>query len=126
MKTFGKIWNAITTALVVVVVLLALMLAGPRVIGMQVFTVLSGSMEPTYHTGSLIYVKDVDPSEVQVNDVITLVLPDETPATHRVVRIDKENQCFYTKGDANKTEDAAPVYYKNLIGKLVYHLNVVG
>ena len=56
MKTFGKIWNAITTALVVAVVLLALMLAGPRVIGMQVFTVLSGSMEPTYHTGSLIYV----------------------------------------------------------------------
>ena len=28
MKTFGKIWNAITTALVVAVVLLALMLAG--------------------------------------------------------------------------------------------------
>ena len=32
-------------------VILALLLAGPRVAGMQVYSVLSGSMEPTYHTG---------------------------------------------------------------------------
>ena len=60
-----KIWNAVSTALVVLVVILALLLVGARLVGLQVFTVLSGSMEPTYHTGSLIYVKKVDPLTVQ-------------------------------------------------------------
>lgn len=56
-KTVKKIWNILTTVLVGLVVLLALLLVGARVVGLQVFSVLSGSMEPTYHTGSLIYVK---------------------------------------------------------------------
>lgn len=48
-----KTWNIISTVLVAVVVILALLLAGARLLGMQVFTVLSGSMEPTYHTGTI-------------------------------------------------------------------------
>lgn len=59
-KTVKKIWNTVTSVLVAVVVILALLLVGARVVGLQVFTVLSGSMEPTYHVGSLIYVKKVD------------------------------------------------------------------
>ena len=51
---FKKIWNIVTSVLVAAVVIIALLLAGPRLLGMDVFTVLSGSMEPTYHTGSLI------------------------------------------------------------------------
>ena len=53
-KSLKKIWNVISSILVALVVLLALLLVGARVVGLQVFTVLSGSMEPTYHTGSLI------------------------------------------------------------------------
>lgn len=60
-NSLKKIWNVISSILVALVVLLALLLVGARVVGLQVFTVLSGSMEPTYHTGSLIYVKKVDP-----------------------------------------------------------------
>ena len=60
-RSLKKIWNVISSILVAVVVLLALLLVGARIVGLQVFTVLSGSMEPTYHTGSLIYVKKVDP-----------------------------------------------------------------
>ena len=60
-KSPQKVWNIISTIIVALVVILALLLVGARVVGLQVFTVLSGSMEPTYHTGSLIYVKKVDP-----------------------------------------------------------------
>ena len=52
-KSLKKIWNVISSILVALVVLLALLLVGARVVGLQVFTVLSGSMEPTYHTGFL-------------------------------------------------------------------------
>ena len=54
--TVKAVWNIITNILVGLVVLLAIALVGVRLVGIQVFTVLSGSMEPAYHVGSLIYV----------------------------------------------------------------------
>ena len=121
-----KAWDMITTVVVVVVVLFAVLLVGVRLFGVQVFSVISGSMEPEYPVGALIYVKKVDPSEIKVDDVITYVLPTEMPSTHRVVRIDAENELFYTKGDANDTEDGAPVYFKNLIGKPIFKIPYLG
>lgn len=46
-KTIKKIWNIITNIIVVLAVILAVALVGVRLVGLQVFTVLSGSMEPT-------------------------------------------------------------------------------
>ena len=48
-KAVKKIWNIVTSIIVALAVLLAIALVGVRLIGFQVFTVLSGSMEPTYH-----------------------------------------------------------------------------
>jgi signal peptidase len=74
-------------------------------------------MEPVYRVGDLIYVQEVDPNTVQPGDVITFVLNEDlVVATHRVVRVDAEKQRFYTKGDANETEDGGSVHFKNLIG----------
>ena len=126
LNTLKKVWNVISTTIVVLVVIFAVLLIGVRLFGVQVYSVISGSMEPEYPVGSLIYVKEVDPSEIKVDDVITYVLPSETPSTHRVVRIDKENQLFYTKGDANETEDGAPVHFKNLIGTPVFKIPYLG
>ena len=126
LNTLKKVWNVISTTVVVFVVIFAVLLIGVRLFGVQVYSVISGSMEPEYPVGSLIYVKEVDPSEIKVADVITYVLPSETPSTHRVVRIDEENQLFYTKGDANKTEDGAPVHFKNLIGTPVFKIPYLG
>ena len=124
--TVKKIWNIVSTVLVVIVVLFAILLVGVRLFGIQVFSVISGSMEPEYPVGSLIYVKEVDASEVEVNDVITYVLPNDMPSTHRVISIDRQNQHFQTKGDANETPDGAPVHFKNLIGKPVFTIPVLG
>lgn len=126
-KSVKKVWNAVTTVLVVLVVIVALLLVGARLAGLQVYSVLSGSMEPTYHVGALIYVKPVDPSEVKVGDPITFVLNEDlTVATHRVVSIDAENSHFYTKGDANDAPDAAPVHFNNLLGTPVFTIPYLG
>lgn len=126
-KTAKKTWNVISTVLVVIVVVVTLLLVGARLFGLQVYAVLSGSMEPTYHVGSVIYVKSVDPSEIKVGDPITFVMNEQlTVATHRVVRIDTENSAFYTKGDANENPDAAPVYFNNLLGKPVFTIPYLG
>ena len=73
-KTIRKIWDGITTILVVMVVLLAIALVGVRVVGLQAYTVLSGSMEPAYPTGSVIYVKEVDYKTLEVGDPITFMV----------------------------------------------------
>lgn len=97
-KRVQKVWNAVTTVLVILVVILALLLVGVRLVGLRPMCVLSGSMEPTYHTGSLIYVKPCAPEDVQVGDAITFVLNEDLDVvTHRVISIDAENEHFYTQ-----------------------------
>lgn len=127
MKVFAKLWNIISTLIVILIVILAILLGGVRLVGLRPFAVLSGSMEPTYHVGSLIYVKSCDPEDVQVGDPITFVLDENlTVATHRVIDIDPDGEHFYTKGDANDAADGAPVYYKNLIGRPVFTIPYLG
>ena len=126
-KKVKKIWDTATTVLVVLVVIFAIFLMGSRLVGLQVFHVVSPSMEPTYSEGDLLYVKEVDPDSVKVGDPITFVLNEDlVVATHRVVAIDSENRQFTTKGDANETEDAAPVHFNNLIGAPVFSIPLLG
>lgn len=126
-KTAKKIWSIFTSTIVSIVVIVAILLVGFRLCGFKTFTVISGSMEPVYHVGSLIYVKQTDAEDIEVGDPITFVLNEDLlVATHRVVRIDEENQRFYTKGDANEFEDGAPVHFNNLIGKPVFSIPYLG
>lgn len=117
--------------LVIVAVLLAVALVGVRVVGYTPYTILSGSMEPTYHVGSLIYVKKVDTSTLEAGDPITFALSEDTIATHRIVEVvpDEEDASvirFRTKGDANETVDGALVHYKNVLGKPVFTIPYLG
>ena len=130
-KTIKTIWNAATTVLVVIVVLIAVLLVGVRLVGIRPYTVLSGSMEPTYHVGSLIYVKNVDPFELEAGDVITYMLDEDTLSTHRIVEVvsDEEDSGvvrFMTKGDANDTVDGSLVHYKNVVGKPIFSIPKLG
>lgn len=126
MQTLKKIWDIASTVLVILVVLCAVFLMGSRLLGYRVFNVISGSMEPTYGVGDLIYVKEVPASEIKEGDVITFVMNEDlVVATHRVVRIDEEKQHFYTKGDANDTADS-PIHFKNLIGVPQFSIPLLG
>ena len=126
-KILRRSWNIISTILVALLVICAVFLMGSRILGYQVFNVISGSMEPAYSIGDLLYVKSVDPEEIQVGDPITFVLNEDlVVATHRVVEIDSENQYFYTKGDANETADSAPVHFNNVIGVPRFHIPMLG
>ena len=130
-KTAKQIWNIITSIIVALAVLLAIALVGVRLVGFQVFTVLSGSMEPTYHVGSLIYVKKADYKELRSGDVITFMLDEDTIATHRIVEVvpDEEDPSvlrYRTKGDANEAEDGSLVHYKNVVGTPVFTIPRLG
>ena len=131
MKTILKIWNKVTTVLVALVAVLAVLLVGTRFVGLQPFTVLSGSMEPVYSAGDLIYVKEIDPFQLEEGTIITFMLSEETIATHRIVEVvpDEEDDAvirFKTKGDANESEDGGLVHYKNVIGAPIFSVPKLG
>lgn len=130
-KTVKKIWDAVTSIAVLAVVIVALLMVGVRLFGIQVFAVISGSMEPEYPVGSLIYVKSVDPYELESGDVITYMIDEDTVSTHRVVGVvpDENDPAvirFRTKGDANDAEDATLVHYKNVLGSPVFTIPKLG
>ena len=127
MQTVKKAWSIASTVLVVLIVLCAVFLMGTRLIGYRVYSVISGSMEPELSVGDLLYVRPVDPTEIEVGDDISFVLNEDlVVATHRVVRIDAEKQHIYTKGIANEIEDSEPVHFKNVIGVVDFNLPLLG
>lgn len=90
-------------------VALALALVAPRLLGYTPFAVLSGSMEPAYPVGSLIYVQPVEASSLRVGDAVTFVANDQgTVATHRVIDVDGDSALLRTQGDANVAPTETP------------------
>lgn len=111
----SKVINIATNTVIVIIIAFMAMMYVPRLFGVTPYVVLSGSMEPTYHVGSLIFV-DEDFDKIEVNDSITFYMNSNTLVTHRVIEIDEEKQLYTTKGDANNTADFKPVAYNNIVG----------
>ena len=131
MASLKKLWSVLSTLIVIAVVALAILLAGVRIVGLTPYVVLSGSMEPNYHTGSLIYDKKVDPFTLKEGDVITFMVSEDTLATHRIVGVVPDEDepgtiRFRTKGDANDSEDGTLVHYKNVVGTPVFTIPYLG
>lgn len=121
-----KAYKIVTDILLILLLLLAAALFLPSVFGLKPLAVLSGSMEPTYHVGSLIYVQTVEPEEIEVGDPMTYKISQDTMVTHRVVEKNEEEQYFQTKGDANETEDGGTVSYTNVVGKPAFTIPFLG
>lgn len=97
----------------VFVILISFMI--PVVMGYKPFAIISGSMEPKYHVGSVVFAVDTEPEDIHRGDCITYAAGDAT-ATHRVLEVRKDERVFITRGDANKIQDK-PVPFSKLIGR---------
>lgn len=100
----------------------------PSILGYKPFIVLSGSMETKIHRGDLIIVKDIDPSELVLEDVITFRDADETITTHRIIEIvEREGITYFiTKGDNNNSQDQNLVEFEDVEGIYVLRIPAVG
>lgn len=110
----------------IVLAVLAGILIIPKLMGYEEMAVLTGSMEPNYPVGSLIFAKEEDPENLKVGDVITYRLDEDTVVTHRIVEINQEEQTITTKGDANSDNDGSPVSYSNIVGKAHFKIPYLG
>ncbi|GAB3804973.1 signal peptidase I SipW [Virgibacillus kimchii] len=90
----------------------------PEVFGYQLKTVLSGSMEPEFQTGSIIAVQTVeDGSGFVEGDIITFMESQDKLVTHRIVEVNETNDgvIYTTKGDNNNAPDSSPVLAENVV-----------
>ncbi len=112
----------ITTFITLVFIVISTKASGgePSIFGYQIKTVLSGSMEPTFKTGSVIAVEPIkNPSTLKKGDIITFTTQDEKIVTHRIEKVigkDKQLQ-FKTKGDNNEDPDFNNVLAQNVVAK---------
>ena len=124
LNVIGDFLSTFITALVIIAAVLLVLM---KLCGWNMFSIDSSSMTPEYPVNTLVIVRDVEPEKIRTGDVITYVLnEDGVLVTHRVVDIDSQNRTFTTKGDANNTEDPAPVFWGNLVGKVVFGVPWIG
>lgn len=80
--------------------------------------VISGSMEPTIMTGSIIIITEEE--EYQVGEIIAFIDPLVGKNTHRIIAVEeREGVTYYvTKGDAAENQDAFMVTKERVTGKV--------
>lgn len=121
-----KICGILSGILLAVLAVIAALLIVPGLIGYESMAVISGSMEPGIPVGSIVYAKEADPDTLEVGDVITYQINEDTRVTHRIESVDRETQTFVTKGDANAQADNSPVSYSNVVGRVDFHVPYLG
>lgn len=82
----------------------------PALLGLDMYAIGGGSMEPAIPRGALLYAREVPVSDLRVGDVITYVPPGHSrPVTHRLTKISRPERAkppiYQTKGDANPRPD---------------------
>lgn len=124
-RIIAALCNLLGSLILLSVIVTCLPVTLPRIWGYEAYNVVSGSMEPEIPVGSILYVKPMEPEKVKESDVIAFRSGDSV-VSHRVVRNKLVEGELVTKGDANAGEDLNTVPYKALIGRVEYHLPVLG
>lgn len=98
------------------------------------YVVLTGSMIPEIMPNDVVITKRRDPSELEINDIITFVTSDPRLSgiivTHRIRQVYYDTTTgkysFQTKGDANNVEDFALAEGTNVIGEVIFKIPKLG
>ncbi len=124
-KFIPALCNIVGTLILLSVILSCVPVTVPRFMGYEIYNVVSGSMEPEIPVGSVIYVEEAAPEEVQEGDVIAF-WSNNSVIAHRVVKNKIVEGSFVTRGDANAQEDMNDIDYEALIGRVAAHYPMLG
>jgi signal peptidase len=96
----------------------------------KLYAVTSGSMQPTIPVGALAV--SLPEKDYHVGDIITFKplnakTKNET-VTHRIVKAENHNGevLFTTKGDANSVADLKPITKKQILGRELFNIALIG
>lgn len=126
-----KIFDLVRNVIFIIAIVVVIAAAGCFLLKIKPAIVQSGSMEPTFHTGSVVFVDRKAADDVKVGDPIAFYVADEY-ITHRI--IDETKTTFITKGDGNSSPDpwqiAKPGQTKEgspeIDGKCMFSIPILG
>ena len=120
-KQFQKIISFFTSLLIFIAIAVVIL----YLLKIKPYVVTTGSMEPAIPVHSVCFVNENIPLEgIEIGEVISFRIGDNILVTHRVTDIQDDE--YFTKGDANNTEDASSVTKENYIGKTILVFPKVG
>lgn len=127
-RIVGKIFNMISTVLVILLALVLLTVLGIRIAGLNSYRMISDVMEPEYPAGSVLLVKHADTTDLKEGDVITFYLDGKVEVTHRIYEVVEEEggRLFRTKADGLEQPDPNPVKPEDVIGVPVFTVPYLG
>jgi len=130
MKLLKVIASTMASALVVLVLLLAIAYGMLGHLGYRAEPVLSGSMEPTLPVGSLAVLKEVPASDVERGDVVAFTTPgdEDSITTHRIAAVEHEGSrtVYRTRGDPNTADDPWQLTQRGAMGEFVVDVPYAG
>lgn len=114
----AAVCSALGIFLLIIIIVICIPLTIPKAFGYQIYTVITGSMEPEIPVGSLAFIQESAPEDAIEGDIVAFygALDGQSIITHRVVENNTLMGELITKGDANQTNDMNPVPYRNFIG----------
>lgn len=127
MKALKIIYNIFIGCLIAVALLLVISVL-PITGNFKILSVLSGSMEPTIHTGGIVAVKPK--TSYRVGEIITFSQNSKTQisTTHRIVaaKLEAGKQIYITQGDANNAPDMKTIGQNEILGKVLFSVPYLG
>jgi signal peptidase I len=108
---------------------LTAVVALPGVVGYRSLTVVSGSMEPTLETGSVVIDDVIRPLDARPGDILTFNDPQRKRLlTHRLrrMRVEGGTAHMVTRGDANDAPERWSVPVNGEIGRVAFHVPKLG
>lgn len=115
MKVLNYLFKGLSW-IVIAAIVIYMAIAAPIILGYRPVVVLTGSMEPTFPVGSIVYYHKCNFEDLQVGDAITFKAEDSL-VTHRITTVNGISRNVITKGDNNETEDPTPVEENEIVGK---------
>ena len=99
----------------------------PAFLGIKMYVIVSGSMEPELMVGDIVIVSEILENELVEGDIISF-RRGQSIITHRIARIFEENgtKKYITKGDKNNVEDTMAITYECIEGKVNAKIGKIG
>lgn len=113
------------TVILLAVLAVCLPLSVPKLLGYQVYYVVSGSMNPAIPVHSVVLVQPAAPEELQPGEIVAY-RSGSSVVIHRLVENHIVEGELVTKGDANAEPDPLKVEYAGVLGTVTAHIPFIG
>ena len=113
------------TVILLAVLAVCLPLSVPKLLGYQVYDVVSGSMDPDIPVHSVVLVQPAAPEELQPGEIVAY-RSGSSVVIHRLVENHIVEGELVTKGDANAEPDPLKVEYAGVLGTVTVHIPFIG